>query len=103
MTQVAGVVTFVAKEGREAELLGVLEEMRSEVVVEAGCDLYFAVQVAREPRTFVLVERYRDKAALRAHQANPALARFGDVLAPLTESMEIRVGSVAVPPGPTSS
>ena len=69
----------------------------NEVVAEPGCELYFAVQLAHEPRTFVLVERYRDRDALRAHQANPALARFGDVLAPLTESMEIRIGSVAVP------
>jgi enoyl-CoA hydratase/carnithine racemase/quinol monooxygenase YgiN len=97
MTQMAGVVTIVATEGREAELLEALEEMRTEVVAEPGCELYFAVQLAREPRTFVLVERYRDRDALRAHQANPALARFGDVLAPLTESMEIRIGSVAVP------
>ncbi len=76
MTPMAGVVTIVAKEGRETELLEALEEMRSEVVAEPGCELYFAVQLAREPRTFVLVERYRDKDALTRP---PRQSRIGSV------------------------
>jgi quinol monooxygenase YgiN len=98
VTEMVGVVTIVSREGKEAELLGVLRQMRSEVLTEPGCDLYLIVAVSREPRMFILVERYRDKDALKAHQRNPALTSFGAALEQLTESMEIRIGAVASAP-----
>ena len=52
------------------------------------------VRLNRQPGTFVLLELYRDAEALAADQTNAALARFGPALEPLTESMEVRLGTV---------
>ncbi len=94
MAQIGAVVTIVAHEAKEEELIAVLRAMQAEVSAEPGCDLYRVVRLKRQPRTFVLMELYRDEEALAAHQANAALARFGPELEPLTESMEVRLGTV---------
>ena len=94
MPQIGAVVTIVAQEGQEEELIAVLGAMHAEVSAEPGCDLYRVVRLNRQPGTFVLLELYRDAEALAAHQTNAALARFGPALEPLTESMEVRLGTV---------
>ena len=94
MPQIGAVVTIVAQEGQEEELIAVLGAMQEQVSAEPGCDLYRVVRLNRQPRTFVLLELYRDAEALAAHQSNAALARFGPALEPLTESMDVRLGTV---------
>ncbi len=94
MPQIGAAVTIVAHESKEEELIGVLREMQAEVSTEPGCDLYRVVRLKRQPRTFVLMELYRDAEALAAHQSNAALARFGPALEPLAESMDVRIGTV---------
>lgn len=48
-------------------VLGHLAELRPQALAEAGCLGYEAFQSADEPATIVLIERYRDGAALDEH------------------------------------
>jgi len=63
----AVVATLEAKEGKEAELEAVMRELAGAVQAhEPGCRLY-ALHRAKAPRTYVMLERYVDPAALAAH------------------------------------
>ena len=48
-------------------VLGHLAELRPQALAEAGCLGYEAIQSTDDPTTIVLIERYRDDAALDAH------------------------------------
>lgn len=96
MSQLTAVVTFEAHEGREDELAELLAQMHKAAVEDDGCDLYSVLRVDDEPRSFVLVEYYRDGDALKTHQRNPELRRLGAAMGDLVASMSIRLGSCAV-------
>ena len=61
-------VTYVAKEGREGDLAARLREMTGFTRREPGCLAYIAHQSEREPRRFLLYERYVDEDAMSAHR-----------------------------------
>ena len=95
MAQIAGVVTLIAGEGKEDALIALLTQMHVEAAKDEGCDVYSFMRLKREPRTFVLVEFYRDKAGFATHRANPAWAALGPALQELIESMTVQLGDVA--------
>jgi quinol monooxygenase YgiN len=96
MDEPVGLVTLVAKEGREADLRALLGEMARHAATDDGCEIYAVHQSRREPRSFFLYERYRDKDAFKLHQANEELRELGAGLRDLTDSMEIVVGNLVV-------
>jgi quinol monooxygenase YgiN len=69
-------VTYVAREGCEAELAARLREMTAHTRQEPGCHAYIAHQSQKEPRKFVLYEQYVDEAALDAHRASEYFKRI---------------------------
>ena len=69
-------VTYVAKDGREAELAARLREMTGYTRQEPGCRVYVAHQSQKEPRKFVLYEQYVDEAALDAHRTSEYFKRI---------------------------
>jgi (4S)-4-hydroxy-5-phosphonooxypentane-2,3-dione isomerase len=69
-------VTYVAKEGREEELAARLREMTGYTRQEPGCLAYVAHRSQKEPRKFLLYERYVDEAALDAHRTSPYFRRI---------------------------
>ncbi|MCV7424790.1 antibiotic biosynthesis monooxygenase [Mycobacterium yunnanensis] len=52
-------------------VLGFVAELTPRSLAEPGCLGYEALQDADDPTRLVLVERYRDRAALEAHLASP--------------------------------
>jgi quinol monooxygenase YgiN len=82
---IAVIATLEAKEGKEAELESLMKELAEKVrSSEPGCALY-ALHRAKTPRTYVMLERYADGAALAAHSSTPhfqaAMPRLAGCLA----------------------
>ena len=57
-----------AKEGREAELEGLLRDLARDVrEKEVGCQSWRPVRSLHDPSLYLLIERYADADALTAH------------------------------------
>lgn len=65
------VATLVAKAGSEDELQQTLQDLQGASRAEADCIQYDFHKDAEQPRTFHMVEQWRDEAALTAHEATP--------------------------------
>jgi quinol monooxygenase YgiN len=94
MNQIGATVRITAKEGRADELAAILDRLHTEVSKEPGCDLYSVVRADREPGAFTIIELYRDRDALKAHQRNASLGPLGAELSELAESIDIQLGAV---------
>ena len=64
-------VSYVLKEGREAEAIGHLRPLAAATRQEPGCRLYLVHRDPDDPRRVFLYEQYDDQAALDAHRAAP--------------------------------
>jgi quinol monooxygenase YgiN len=80
------VVKFRAKPGKSAEMKAFWLEMQKEVArAEPGNVQYDLLVMAGDPEVYVIIERYKDAAAVAAHgQSEKAKAMFGK----LSELME---------------
>lgn len=94
MHEPVGMVTFVAKEDRLPELIELLGKMAVVASRDDGCEIYAVHQSRREPNTLFLYELYRDKDAMKRHQANQELKDLGSGLGDLTESVEMVTGNL---------
>jgi quinol monooxygenase YgiN len=94
MSQVGATVRVIAKEGQADEVAAVFGRLAVAVVQEPGCDLYSVVRSNRDPNAFTVIELYRDRDALKAHQRNEELGPIGASLGELVESMDIQIGTV---------
>ncbi len=94
MTRLGATVRMVAKEGKGDELADVLSRVRAEVVKEPGCDLYKILRSRKNPDEITLVEVYRDRNALKAHQSNESLGPVSAPIGELTESMDLWLGDI---------
>lgn len=61
-------VVFVAKDGCIEELKALLEMMVKPSKAEDGCLYYHISQVKEDPKTFIVLESWRDEAALDGHK-----------------------------------
>ena len=84
MIHVIAVIT--AKPGMREEVLRAFRANVPNVVAEKGCIEYGAavdaepalkVQTAFGPDTFVVIEKYQDLDALKAHAGSPHMAAYG--------------------------
>jgi quinol monooxygenase YgiN len=94
MTQIGATVRIIAKEGKADELAEVLAQLHAEVAQEAGCDLYSVVRADRNGDAFSIIELYRDREALKAHQRNERLGPIGAKLPELAASIDVQVGEI---------
>lgn len=94
MHEPAGLVTFVAKENRLPEVIELLGKMAAVASRDDGCEIYAVHQSRRDPNMIFLYELYRDKDALKLHQANEELRDLGSGLRDLTESVDIVTGNL---------
>ena len=69
-------VTWMAKMGRENEVVGVFSKLTEESRKEPGCVLFQVHRHKTEPRRFFIYEQYRDEAALEAHRAAPHFLQY---------------------------
>jgi len=64
-------VTWMAKQGREAEVATIFAKLSEESRKEPGCLMFLAHRHKTEPRRFFIYEQYKDDAALEAHRSSP--------------------------------
>ena len=64
-------VTWMAKTGRESEVVAIFEKLQAESRKEPGCLMYQVHKHKTDPRRFFVYEQYKDDAALEAHRTSP--------------------------------
>ena len=70
------IATLHAQEGRADALAARLHAMVRDTLQEAGCIAYDLHRAEHDPREFVLVEYWRDRAAIDLHDASAHMAAF---------------------------
>ena len=88
-----GVIAKIAvKEGKADEAIDLIKTLMAEVAKEEGTLAYTMNQDPSNPNMIVIMERYRDKAALDYHSSTPHFkAFFNKVGGLLAGKPEIRV------------
>ena len=89
------VVTYLVKEGREAEFEAALAEMARHTRQEPGCLTYIPQRSREHPRTYLLYERYVDQAAMDAHRDSDYFKRY--VLGEYNDLLESRSSQYYTP------
>ena len=69
-------VTWMAKVGREMDVISVFSKLTEESRKEPGCVMYQVHRHKTEPRRFLIYELYKDDAALEAHRASPHFLQY---------------------------
>ena len=69
-------VTWIAKNGREAEVAALFSKLTEESRKEPGCAMYLVHRHRTEPRRFLIYEQYKDEAALEAHRSAPHFLQY---------------------------
>jgi (4S)-4-hydroxy-5-phosphonooxypentane-2,3-dione isomerase len=70
-------VTWMAKVGRESEVIAIFDKLTTESRKEPGCLMYQVHKHKTDPRRFFIYEQYNDDAALEAHRSAPHFLQFG--------------------------
>jgi quinol monooxygenase YgiN len=88
--QLVCVASFLAHEGRQAELLAALASLVSDTRREAGC-IRYELNISRdEPRRMTFVEKFVDLAAFEQHCAKEAIQHyFHHIMPDLVESYHV--------------
>lgn len=82
--------------GRGRELAELLRETQEQARSEPGCVAYAFAEVVGDPGHYVVVQEWRDAAALEAHYASPAFRRYQEAVGEfLARPSEVRVHRVA--------
>ena len=92
--------------GRAEELVELLRETQEHALSEPGALTYAFAEVVADPGHYIVLQEWRDEAALEAHSASPAFRRYqervGEFLARPTEVRLHRVTQTVrlADPGP---
>ena len=78
-------VTLKARPGNAGAVVDLLPDLAACTRAEPGCHLY-VVGPGPDDDTVVMLERYADKDAFRAHATSPHIATYGPRLNALLES-----------------
>lgn len=70
------VVRLQAQEGNEERAAQLMTELAAASNAEPGCEAYVPCRETEDPRSFVIYERYRDKAAFEEHGATEHFQRL---------------------------
>jgi len=79
------VITFSAAPGKGAELAQAMKARCAAVVTEPGCEQFEAFQSVADPDKVVLLEHWKDQAALDAHM------KVNATRAPIPEGLRVGV------------
>jgi quinol monooxygenase YgiN len=89
--------------GRASELRALLGDHAAEVRLAPGATSCRAMQDVADPAEFVLLTGWSDEAAMHAHFASPAYARYAAAVGPmLTRPSDVEIHSVASTTRPTA-
>jgi (4S)-4-hydroxy-5-phosphonooxypentane-2,3-dione isomerase len=70
-------VTWMAKVGRESEVIAIFDKLTAESRKEPGCKMYQVHKHKTDPRRFFIYEQYDDDAALEAHRTTAHFLQLG--------------------------
>ncbi len=70
-------VTYVIREGHEAQAEAFMRDLTLATRAEPGCRTYGIHRSLEHPRTYLFFEEYDDAAALDAHRASDHFVRYG--------------------------
>ena len=79
------VAKLKAKAGEEAKMEEALRGMVDKVAQEQGTLIYTLHRAQQDPSVFLVYEKYKDAAALKAHSSTPYFKELFDVLKPLLD------------------
>ena len=86
------IATMTAQAGKEQEMEKALLDIIPQVENETGTLAYVLHRVRKEPRKFIMYEKYRDKESFKLHGATPYFAELFGAIGPLLDgdpSLEI--------------
>jgi len=67
----------LAKKGKEADLLSLMQELTAQVKAnEPGCTIFLYVKSKDTPRTYLVIEQYKDQHAFDLHHNTEYLKSF---------------------------
>lgn len=69
-------VTWMAKNGRDADVASLFSALTRESRQETGCLMFQVHRHKTEPRRFFIYEQYKDDAALESHRASPHFMKY---------------------------
>ena len=69
-------VTWMAKTGRENDVISVFSKLTEESRKEPGCTIFQVHRHKTEPRRYFIYELYKDDAALEAHRTTPHFLQY---------------------------
>jgi quinol monooxygenase YgiN len=93
MSEIAVVAIAVAKPGHEEELRVAAEGIVGPTRKERGALQYDLHRDLREPRRFILLERWESEDALAAHAKSAHIEAYKKASADWIESAELRIAS----------
>ena len=99
----AFVVKFKVKAGKNAEFEKAFREMQKAVASREPGNVYYDLyRIDQDPQTYVILEHYRDQAAVAAHRTSEhgkkLIAALGDLLEGRPEAMALVLVSSKPPP-----
>lgn len=83
-------VTWVALQGKEAEVKSTFLKLQAASRKESGCKMYIVQQHQSEPQRFLVYEQYDNDAALQAHRDS---AHFQEYAAKILPQLGVRVSA----------
>jgi quinol monooxygenase YgiN len=69
-------VTWMAKVGKESEVVDIFSKLTAESRKEPGCAMFQVHRHRTEPRRFFIYEQYKDDAALESHRGTPHFLQY---------------------------
>jgi quinol monooxygenase YgiN len=89
-TRVVVIAKFLAREGKEHELLERMHKLMEPTHKEPGYIRYELNQNVENPRIITYVEKFKDQQAFQAHKNAPYIVNFFQDIAPkLVENQEV--------------
>lgn len=88
------VATITVQSAHRTVVFDALREAVTATNQEDGCEYYALHQDIEHPDRFVMLERWRDEAALAAHAAGPALQKLRAVMGGKAELQVIKLHAV---------
>lgn len=89
-TRVVVIARFVAREGKEGELLEAMQKLMEPTHKESGYLRYELNQNVDNPRVITYIEKFKDQSAFEAHKNAPYIANFFRDIAPkLVEQQDV--------------
>ena len=89
-TRVVVVARFLAREGKEHELVEAMQKLMEPTHKEPGCLRYELNQDVADPRRVTYIEKFADQAAFDSHVAQPYIKDFFRNVAPsLVQEQEV--------------